>query len=136
MATAVSNSETLMKVNGSVAVTPNRRLEPARPSHKAPTSPEDQTGQAQLQPLADDHAEDLAGLSAHGDADTDLVRARRDGVLDEAVDPDGRHQQRNQGEPDQERGLEAPLREEGAKPIFQGRHAVERRMLFHSTHGA
>ena len=28
-----------MNVNGSVAVTPNSRLEPARPSHQAPTSP-------------------------------------------------------------------------------------------------
>ena len=38
-ATAVSNSETVRNVNGSVAVTPNRRLEPARPRNKAPTSP-------------------------------------------------------------------------------------------------
>ena len=28
-----------MKVDGSLAVTPNSRLEPARPSHKPPTSP-------------------------------------------------------------------------------------------------
>ena len=39
MATAVSSSETVVNVNGSLAVTPDSRLEPARPSHQAPTSP-------------------------------------------------------------------------------------------------
>ena len=39
MATAESTSETAVNVKGLVAVTPNSRLEPARPSHRAPTSP-------------------------------------------------------------------------------------------------
>ena len=36
MATDVSNSATVMNVNGSVAVTPNSRVEAARPSHQFP----------------------------------------------------------------------------------------------------
>jgi hypothetical protein len=37
--TAGGDSDTTIKVNGSVGVTPNSRLEPARLSHRAPTSP-------------------------------------------------------------------------------------------------
>ena len=92
MATAVSNSETVVNVNGSLAVTPNSRLEPARPSHQAPTSPSATTGQAERQPLTDNHPEDVAGLCADGHAQADFPCARRDRVLDEPVYPDSGHQ--------------------------------------------
>jgi hypothetical protein len=82
MATAVSNTETIANVNGSLAVTPNSRLETARRSHKAPTSPSARP--AQPQALTDNHPEDVAGLCADGHAQADFPGACRDGVLDES----------------------------------------------------
>ena len=63
----------------------------------------------QFESLADDHPENITLLRAECHADTDLMCPRREGVLDEPKDPDGGHQERNYGEPDQERGLEATL---------------------------
>jgi hypothetical protein len=68
--------------------------------------PERQTGQCERQTLADDHPEDVGGLRAHGHADADLVRPRGDGVLDESVDTNGCHQERNRCKRDEDRSYE------------------------------
>ncbi len=50
MATAVSSSETAANVNGSLAVTPNSRLETRAPEPPRSDEPERHAGQAQLSP--------------------------------------------------------------------------------------
>ena len=48
----------------------------------------------------------LPARRTEGHAQTNFLCARRDGVLNEPVDPDRGHQQRDDGKPGQERGLE------------------------------
>ena len=67
-----------------------------------PTSGEDQS-------LPDDHAQHVAALRAERHPDADFLRALRHAVGDDAVDADGREQQRRAGENAEQQHRQTPL---------------------------
>src|SRR6202008_1914594 len=94
-------------------------------SHAADTNSE----QGEAQALTGDELENLARLSAEGDANAHFVNALRDRVRHHAVNSDRRKQQRENCEKAKQPGAETRLRNGRGHAVFHGTDVDQRLVL-------
>ena len=127
-ATSASRTATASITRGSPARTPKSWLSRLGRSASAPAAPDDEPDPEQQQPFAHHEIEDAARAAAERDPHRDLARALRDQVGEDAVEADGREQQRHHAEPERELGGRASVEQRPLHELVHRPHVEERQL--------